>query len=81
MIKASFTMDFEDQDSVTKFEIWLQKSFTNPVHVSILPDNTDLYENDEVFKKLVKYEKTAKKAKQDYIIKKKNRDYINNLKQ
>ena len=81
MIKASFTMEFENSDEVAVFENLIQQFFAKPINIIILPDTTNLYKTDDTFKELVKAEKKAKKLKKDYILNSRKKEYINLQKQ
>lgn len=66
MVKVAILIEFANERKVQEFEVWLNKH----VHVhslTILPDTSELYEKDSVFKAMVKAEKQAKKIKNDYI--------------
>ena len=56
--------------NVIGLQSFLEEHFKDVV-VKVLPDTTDLYENDPHFKRLVKEEKKAKRLKLDYIHSKK----------
>jgi len=51
---------------LTEFENYLYNNF-DVVGFRILPDTEKLYEEDDMFKKLVKIEKEARVAKEKYI--------------
>ena len=59
---------------VIAFEDWLRE-VTEVIDFRFVPDTTDLYDSDPLFRKLVKAEKEARTAKLDYI----NEHWIDNL--
>ena len=58
-------------DSMIPFEDWLVNNF-EVISFRIVPDTTKLYEDDNMFKKLVKIEKDARVVKEKYINDKNN---------
>ena len=51
---------------VIKFEEWLRNT-VDVVDFRFVPDTTELYEKDPMFRKLINAERTARTAKLDYI--------------
>jgi len=66
MKRVNFTIELVDEREVERFEVWL-KEYTKVISVSILPDTKEMYEEDSVFKCMVKEYKKARKIMDDYI--------------
>jgi hypothetical protein len=62
--KLNITIELEDFETPA-FEHWLNDQ-VNVLDFLVVPDTSDLYKNDPVFKKLSKYVKDAKKARDRY---------------
>ena len=65
MKTVNITLEINDDD-ITNFENYLNNTF-NLINFRIIPDTKELYEKDDVFKKLVKAEKQARRIKETYI--------------
>ena len=55
-----------DAMKAIEFEDWLRE-VTHVVDLRHVPDTTEMYENDPVFRKLVQAERAARTLKMDYI--------------
>jgi hypothetical protein len=62
--KLNITIELDYQE-VSAFESWLDNQVT-VLDFLVVPDTSDLYKNDPVFKKLSKCVKDAKKARDRY---------------
>tara|TARA_R110000787_G_scaffold154134_2_gene267937 strand:- start:1998 stop:2207 length:210 start_codon:yes stop_codon:yes gene_type:complete len=61
----NFTIEVDDE-YVTPLENYLNNTF-NLISYRVVTDTKELYNNDPVFKKLVKLEKDARVVKEKYI--------------
>jgi hypothetical protein len=62
--KLNITIEIDDYEN-PYFERWLRNNL-NVLDFMVVPDTSDLYKNDPVFKKLSKCVKDAKKARDRY---------------
>tara|TARA_R110000850_G_scaffold183723_2_gene309318 strand:+ start:450 stop:662 length:213 start_codon:yes stop_codon:yes gene_type:complete len=62
--KLNITIELDDHETPA-FEHWLNDQ-VNVLDFLVVPDTSDLYKNDPVFKKLSKCVKDAKKARDRY---------------
>ena len=65
MIKINITLEIEKEELNTLEDV-LRNRY-NVIDLSILPDTKELYNNDPIFKKLVKAVRDAQRVKNDYI--------------
>lgn len=65
MRTLNFTIEVDDE-YVTPLENYLNNTF-NLISYRVVTDTKELYNNDPVFKKLVKLEKDARVVKEKYI--------------
>ena len=65
MIKINITLEIEKEE-LNNLEDVLRNRY-NVIDLSILPDTKELYNNDPIFKKLVKAVRDAQRVKNDYI--------------
>lgn len=70
-MKASFLIEFKDEHECKQFENWLEFKGSNINSVTILPDTQNLYDNDPIFRAMIKKHKKDKKSINDYINKNK----------
>jgi hypothetical protein len=62
--KLNITIEIDDYEN-PYFERWLRNNL-NVLDFMVVPDTSELYKNDPVFKKLSKCVKDAKKARDRY---------------
>lgn len=63
---VNLTIELDSDEEVLRFEQWI-KGYVNLRDLQILPDTTELYKDDSVFRKLASNYKKARSAKNEYI--------------
>ena len=66
-MKASFLIQFKDEQECKKFENWLEFKGADLISVTILPGTSELYDSDPIFRAMIKKHKKDKKSINDYI--------------
>tara|TARA_R110000851_G_scaffold316151_4_gene479093 strand:+ start:716 stop:928 length:213 start_codon:yes stop_codon:yes gene_type:complete len=66
MRKANFTIEYDSDEQLYHFELFLKQQI-KVTDFRIIPDSKDLYNTDPIYKKMWKQLKKDKNAMYDYI--------------